>query len=178
MRILVVLAIAAKALVVGAWWRESVAEARSEDAAPAATPAAAGAGEAGIPGDLLARTRGFRDLLEATKQRGLALDHREEALATRERALKALEEALGGGPETLAPAAAPGDPPAKPCAVAVTKIYASMKAEEAAPILEKLDDATAQSIFSCMGERQIGAILAAMNRDRAVALTQILADGF
>ena len=40
----------------------------------------------------------------------------------------------------------------------------------------KLDDETARTIFACMSEKQIGAILAAMNRDRAVALTQILAD--
>jgi flagellar motility protein MotE (MotC chaperone) len=51
-----------------------------------------------------------------------------------------------------------------------------MKPEEAAPILDRLDDATATSIFACMKERQVGAILALMNKDRAVALTKALAN--
>ena len=44
----------------------------------------------------------------------------------------------------------------------------------AAPIFDRLDDATAKRIFGCMKEKQIGAILAAMNRERAVELTRML----
>ena len=52
-----------------------------------------------------------------------------------------------------------------------------MRPEEAAPIIDRLDDATATRIFGCMKEKQIGAILAAMNRERAVAVTKALAGG-
>jgi flagellar motility protein MotE (MotC chaperone) len=52
-----------------------------------------------------------------------------------------------------------------------------MRPEDAAPILDRLDDATARSVLGCMKERQIGAILAAMAKDRAVALTKLLAAG-
>jgi len=175
MRGMLVIAVTLKVLVLGAWWHMSLAEARPEAAAPA--PGAAAAAEAGVPEDLFTRTRGFRELLEATRKRGEDLDRREEALAGRERTLKALEETLGGGQESVAvPLGPTTDAAGKPCAVAVTKVYQGMKAEEAAPILERLDDETARTIFACMSEKQIGAILAAMNRDRAVALTQLLAD--
>jgi flagellar motility protein MotE (MotC chaperone) len=59
--------------------------------------------------------------------------------------------------------------------VTVGKIYQSMSPEDAAAILDRLDDATAMSIFAGMRERQIAAILALMDHDRAVALTRALA---
>ena len=59
----------------------------------------------------------------------------------------------------------------------VAKVYASMNPEEAAPILDRLDDATAKTVLGCMKERQIGAILAAMSKDHAVALARLLAGG-
>ena len=122
-------------------------------------------------------------------------------MAGREAALKALEatltaeatrlEKLGpttaraagpalaaAGPAAAAAAAtATGEAPAGRCDVALTKVYASMKPEEAAPILDRLDDATAASVFVCMKEKQIGAILAAMKPDRAVSLTHALGGG-
>ncbi len=145
------------AAVLGAWWWTSVARAER-----AAGPAI----ESGVAPDLFAKSRGFRELLEAMRERGEELDRREQALATREAAVKALEQALG---EATVPAA--------PCAVAVTKVYQTMRPEEAAPIIDRLDDATVTRIFGCMKEKQIGAILAAMNRERAVAITRALAGG-
>jgi|SRR5581483_5562984 len=188
MRMGVVAAFACKVTLLAAWWvtnapRSGIAEART-DAAPAG---------AAVPQDLLERSRGFRELLEAVRARGAELDRREHEIASREAALKTLEQALGEGggahaapPEpatvpqqpTAAPAAAPtaASPAAGgTCAVAVTKIYQTMKPEEAAPILDRLDDATARAIFGCMKEKQIGALLAAMNKERAVALTRLLA---
>jgi flagellar motility protein MotE (MotC chaperone) len=164
---------ALKAGVVGLWWWGSVARAER----PAAVADAAA--EAGVAPDLFARSRGFRELLEAVRRRGEELERREQAVTAREGALRTLEQALvahvEGGPAVPAtPAAAPADA-ATPCAVAVTKIYQNMRPEEAAPIVDRLDDATARSIFACMKEKQIGAILGAMNRDRAVALTKVLA---
>ncbi len=161
-RIGVLVGLAVKLVILGAWWRTSVARAER----PAGLAA-----ETGVAPDLFARSRGFRELLEAVRERGEELERREQALATREAAVKATEQALGEGAGRIEAAEAPG------CGVAVTKIYQSMRPEEAAPIIDRLDDATATRIFGCMKEKQIGAILAAMNRERAVAVTRALAGG-
>jgi flagellar motility protein MotE (MotC chaperone) len=182
-RIAMLIGFVIKAAVVGGWWWAGLAAARSESGTEPAAPA-------GMPADLFEKSRGFRDILLAVEKRGAELDQREQALGARETALKALEAALGEHVAQLdptpaptaagTPGAAPGatpEPAAGPCGVVVTKVYASMKPEEAAPILDRLDDATAKLVLGCMKERQIGAILAAMNKDRAVALTKLLAGG-
>ncbi len=163
-RVGVLAGLAVKAVILGAWWWTSVARAERPVA------------EAPVAPDLFARSRGFRELLEAVRQRGEELDRREQALATREAAVKALEQALAetaGRIEGGGGAVPTGETTG--CGVAVAKIYQSMRPEEAAPIIDRLDDATATRIFGCMKEKQIGAILAAMNRERAVAVTKALA---
>ena len=184
-RMVVIAGLVLKVAVLGAWWRAGLAQAERHGEE-------AGAGEevkAGIPAELFRKSRGFQELLQAVEQRGAELERREQAVAEREAALKALEAALGeqvvridpsAAAEPSAPAAAAGgapapEPAAGRCGVVVTKIYQSMKPEEAAGIFDRLDDTTAKMIFACMKERQIGAILAAMNKDRAVALTRALA---
>ena len=200
MRGVVLVGLAVKAVVLGVWCWGSVARAERSAPPAAATPAATGA--AVVSDDLFAKSRGFRDLLEAVRERGLELEKREAAVAAREAALKGLEatlgERVGAGLAPVPPvptpaasasgasapaaavsasgAAAGSTPPqAGACGVIVTKIYQAMKPEEAAPIFDRLDDATAMTIFGCMKEKQIGAILAVMSRDRAVALTRVLA---
>lgn len=161
-----------KVLALGLWWWGSplLAAFAATEAAPA---------DPGIPAELFNKSRGFREMLEAARQRGDELERREQAVRAREAALKSLEQLLrsetakvetGGG--TAGKAGEAG-----PCGVEVTKIYQSMKAEEAGPILDRLDDDTVRAVFGCMKEKQIGAILAAMNRERAVALTKLLAGG-
>jgi flagellar motility protein MotE (MotC chaperone) len=190
--------LAFKAVVLGCWWWGTVALA--EKPAPAAAPppavATAAPPDAGVADDLFAKSRGFRELLEEMRQRREQLEQREQTVVAREAALKALEAALGdkvarleGGAApatataaaaaTTAAPAAPGAeaPAAGACGVVVTKIYQSMKPEEAAPIFDALDAGTALTIFGCMKEKQIGAILAAMKRERAVALTRALTGG-
>ena len=175
-RVLVLLAVAFKVVVLGTWWwghaGPTFAEAAREEPAAGAV----------VPADLLARSRGFRDLLEAVRQRGADLDQRDQAVTARESAMKTLEktiaaevarlEALTGGGDSGAIGAAPGSPAGVP----VTKVYESMKPDEAGPIFDKLDDQVALGILERMKEKQIGAILAAMNRDRAVVLTKLLAE--
>ncbi len=178
---LVLLGLAFKVMVLGLWCWDSVAHAERQT-----KPTDAVAETALVPSDLLARSRGFHDLLDAVRQRGQELDEREQAVKARAAAVDALEktvaeevarlEALVGGKGAPAPAAEAAAPAAG-VAADITKIYESMKAEEAAPILDRLDDATATAILGRMKQKQIGAILAAMNRDRAVALTKALAGG-
>src|SRR5207247_2928113 len=142
--------------------------------ARAGRPAAA----APVAPDRFAKSRGFRELLEAVRQRGEELDRREQALATREAAVKAMEQALAetaGRVEGGGGGAPSGETTG--CGVAVTKIYQSMRPEEAAPIIDRLDDATATRIFGCMREEQIGAILGAMNRERAVGVAEGVGGG-
>ena len=177
-RVAVLAGLLLKVGVLGVWWWDvarPVYAAKEGEGAPAAA-----GDQSPVPAELLARSRGFRDLLEAVRQRGAELDHREQAVAAREAALRTLEKVIadevtrleglhgGGSGQGGAPggAVAPG--------ATITKIYESMKAEEAAPILDRLDDTTAKVILGRMKEKQIAAILAAMNRERAVQLTKML----
>ncbi|HZP41940.1 MAG TPA: hypothetical protein VFD84_10575 [Candidatus Binatia bacterium] len=161
-----------KLLVLGLWWGGGplLAALAATETAPA---------DPGIPAELYDKSRGFRELLEAARRRGEDLDRREEAVRAREAALKALEQLVGSETAKLEALGAPAGRPGAggPCGVEVTKIYQSMKPEEAGPILDRLDDDTVRAVFGCMKEKQIGAILAAMNRERAVALTKLLATG-
>jgi hypothetical protein len=50
-----------------------------------------------------------------------------------------------------------------------------MRPEEAAQILDQLDDETLRVVFARMEPKQIGSIVAAMSRERAVAFTKTLA---
>jgi len=57
----------------------------------------------------------------------------------------------------------------------VTRIYESMRPEEAAQILDQLDDETLRVVFARMEPKQVAAIMASMSRERAVAFTKTLA---
>jgi flagellar motility protein MotE (MotC chaperone) len=57
----------------------------------------------------------------------------------------------------------------------VTRIYESMRPEEAAQILDQLDDETLRVVFAKMDPKQIASIMASMSRERAVAFTKTLA---
>src|SRR5881296_4241328 len=81
-RVGVLAGLAVKAVIVGAWWWTSVAHAERPVA------------EASVAPDLFAKSRGFRELLEAVRQRGDELDRREQALLARETALRTLEQAV------------------------------------------------------------------------------------
>lgn len=150
------LALAVCGLALGAlgarWWGGWT------EAVPRPEPDAAVA--AGVAPDLFARSRGFRELLEAVRERGDELARREQALAVREAALGARAATAGA-----------------PCAGALGAVYRAMPADDAAPLLERLDDATARAVLGCLPARQAAAVLAAMPRERAVALSKALAGG-
>jgi len=185
-RAAVLMSLASKLIVLGAWWWGAIDWTERPAIAAEAKGAEAKGGDKGpatVAPDMLAESRGFRELLEAVQKRNADLDQRDQAMASRQATLRTLEKTVGDQVAKLEaltkPAGGkPGEalgapPPGSPAGV--TKIYESMKAEEAAPILDKMDDATVKGILGSMKERQIGAILAAMNRDRAVAVTKVLA---
>jgi flagellar motility protein MotE (MotC chaperone) len=143
------------------------------------------------------QSRVLQGLLEAIQRRSAELDLREAELVQRETALDTAEENLDkkiAHLEQLAQQATPGGGAGSPAAPqgifgAATaaaaaapassmdqlgRIYGAMKAEEAAPLLDRLDDETVHAIFANMKQKQISAILPLMNPDKAVALTELL----
>jgi flagellar motility protein MotE (MotC chaperone) len=123
-----------------------------------------------------AEERAFRTLVESVRAKSEELARRETELRAREAGLAATRKLVAGEVarlETVAKALGiTGGPGA---GVSITRVYESMSAEDAAPILDRLDDATLRTVLGRMRERQVGAILAAMNRDRAVAVTKAFA---
>ena len=118
---------------------------------------------------------GFRKLLEEIKSRTAELEHREREVVERAVTLESLEAAVGESLGELQ--AQDGGPATSPCRMrgGVTRIYESMRPEEAARILDQLDDETLRRVFARMDPKQIAAIMASMSRERAVAFTKTLA---
>ena len=196
LRGIVVASVLVKIAIWGTWWTAAV---RAEPESAAAHRGAEALAQAGLPPSLVEQSRGFRELLAAVAERQAALEAKEKALAEREAGLAQLEkaveeqvarlEALTGTAASAVPPARAGKSGAGPRdggsgrtapdderpAAEIVRIYEAMKPEEAAPILDRLDDETLRVILGRMKERQIGAILASMNRDRAVAFTKLLA---
>jgi flagellar motility protein MotE (MotC chaperone) len=161
--------IAGLVLLAGAWWS------RGANADVADTRVLVGAGrlEAPDPGAVALEEDRLRELVAALTRRARELDAREESLAAREVMLRELELAFAS---STAAAEAATDPAADGrLRGGVAEIYASMPAEEAAPILDRLDDDTLRAVFGPMEPPRIAAILAAMDPERAVAFTRALA---
>jgi flagellar motility protein MotE (MotC chaperone) len=144
--------------LLGGWWAARAAAPETD------APAVAGADD-----------EGFRKLLDEVRRRTAELDRRERDVAERTAALESLEEAVA---ESLGALQSPdGAAGAASCRLrgGVTRIYESMRPEEAAQILDQLDDETLRVVFARMDAKQIGAIMASMSRERAVAFTKTLA---
>lgn len=187
-------AIAGLMMLAGGWWSPG---------AIADTQVLVGEGrlDAPDPDDVAAEDDRLHELVTALTRRARELDAREEAMATREATLRELELAFASATAAAeaADAAASEDcletadeesgagenAERSPFDVAaaseptvgggLTEIYANMPAAEAAPILGRLDDAVLRTVFGPMEPKKVAAILAAMNRDRAVAFTRTLA---
>jgi hypothetical protein len=141
-----------------------------------ATAVAAPAVESKVDGACGADGRSFRELLETVRAKADDLDRREAALRVRESGLAATRRLVGsevarleGIAKSLGFTAGAGE------GMSIGKVYEAMTPEEAAPILDRLDDATLRAVLGRMRERQVAAILAAMNPDRAVAVTKAFA---
>jgi flagellar motility protein MotE (MotC chaperone) len=168
MRVLVILVLASaltKLAGLGIAWHTSADAASSVANGPDAADA-----ECTVDG------RGFRELLETVRTKADELDRREAELKARETGLVAARRMvssevtrLEGIAKALGITGTPGT------SVSIAKVYESMRAEDAAPILDRLDDGTLRLVLGRMRERQMGAILAAMSRERAVAVTKAFA---
>jgi flagellar motility protein MotE (MotC chaperone) len=124
-----------------------------------------------------------RTLLEALERRQAELDAREREVASKEERLALYEKdvtakvaSLEEIEKRLSARAKAATQAVDAAAESLAKIYGTMKPESAAPILDRLDDPTVLTIFSRMKEKQVGEILPLMTRERAIALTQALAE--
>jgi flagellar motility protein MotE (MotC chaperone) len=139
---------------------------------------AAGADAAAPPPDAAcaADERAFRALVETVRAKSDELVRREAELKAREAGLAATRKLVSSEVVRLeAVAKALGITGGPGAGVSIARVYETMSAEDAAPILDRLDDGTLRTVLARMRERQVGAILAAMNRDRAVAVTKAFA---
>ena len=125
----------------------------------------------------VADNRAVHQLVEALRRReaeltkqGAALQQREVALGV---ATKDLDEKAAHLEALTGQAARDAPEPAAPMEH-LGKIYGAMKAEEAAPLFDRLDTSIVRAIFKYMKQRQISAVLPLMDRDKAVALTELL----
>jgi flagellar motility protein MotE (MotC chaperone) len=149
-----------------------------------------------IPGDgpsagFATDSRGVRILLEALRRRAEELEARDAELARREQAIAEVSRDLdtkirhletlaaeARGPGARNGTGAGADPQAASATVAsmeeLGKIYGGMKAEEAAPLFNRLDAEIVYEVFKHMKQRQISAVLPLMDPEKAVALTELL----
>lgn len=124
-----------------------------------------------------------RALLESLERRQAELDAREREVASKEERLALYERdviakvaSLEEIEKRLAARATAATQAVDAAAESLAKIYGGMKPEAAAPILDRLDDPTVLTIFRRMKEKHVAEILPLMTRDRAIALTQALAE--
>ncbi|MEO6027543.1 MAG: hypothetical protein ABIR79_11810 [Candidatus Binatia bacterium] len=124
-----------------------------------------------------------RGLLDALEKRQIELDRREREIASKEERLSLYEKdvtakvaSLEEIEKRLSVRAKAATQAVDSAAESLAKIYGTMKPDAAAPILDRLDDLTVLTIFRRMKEKQVGEILPLMSRERAIALTQALAE--
>lgn len=124
-----------------------------------------------------------RTLLAALERRQAELDAREREVVGREERLALYEKdvtakvaSLEEIEKRLSTRAKAASQAVDAAAESLAKIYGTMKPEAAAPILDRLDEATVLTIFHRMKEKQVGEILPLMTREHAIALTQALVE--
>lgn len=176
MRVLVVVVVTSVALKcagLAALWRgAAIVAADAVAATPAAAKDDAATRDAAACGE---DAHAFHDLLAALRRRSDELAQREAELKTREAGLQALRRATAAEVARLEQVAKTLGLTGSGTSAAITKVYESMRPEDAAPILDRLDDPTLRALLGRMREKQVGAILAAMSRERAVAVTKAMA---
>lgn len=129
-----------------------------------------------------AQNKGEADVLHGLSDRRAELDARENDLALREQLLAATEKQVGdkiaelkllqGKLDTML---AVRDDAQKAQLNALVKMYENMKPADAAKIFDKLDRRILTDVASGMKPVKVGAVLAAMDTEKAQELTALLA---
>jgi flagellar motility protein MotE (MotC chaperone) len=180
-------AIAVGKIALGGWSLQESWAAKSPPMTSASTRADSALSAVAVappPGSKRGAGRGMADLLDSVTRRQAELEAREKRLGEREQQLALFEKDVSGKiteleklEEQLQTQAAEAKASSQEAADSLAKVYAAMKPADAAPILDKLDDATVLRIFKGMRAKQIGEILPLMSADKAVLLTRSLAAG-
>ncbi|HEY2388664.1 MAG TPA: hypothetical protein VGK30_17035 [Candidatus Binatia bacterium] len=177
------LALAAEGAAGRAGGSAAAGAAKPADVKPAdAKPGVAKAADAGGAPEQAGKAQEPRVMIEAIAHRQAELDARERELAAREEHLKVYEQDVTAKIASLEEIEKRLQVRAKAASAAIdsaaeslAKVYSAMKPQDAAPILERLDESTVLTIFGRMKEKQIGEILPLMTKEKAIALTQALA---
>lgn len=120
--------------------------------------------------------RGLRELLESVRAKHDELARREADLDTREAGLRAMRQVVTGEVARLeAVAKSLGITDGSRPSTSIVRVLEAMAPEDAAPILERLDDGMLRQLLGRMRERNVAALLPILNRDRAVAVTKSFA---
>jgi flagellar motility protein MotE (MotC chaperone) len=142
----------------------AASERREGSRIPAEDPSAAFSAQSNV----------VREFHEAMRRRSEEIAAREADLLQRENAIAAASKDLEKKITHLESLGTAASEVQQPAMEELGKIYGAMKAEEAAPLLDRLDDETVLAIFGHMKQRQISAVLPLMNPEKAVALTELL----
>ena len=150
-------------------WQASAVAASAAPLAPASLSAAE---ESACGPD----ARGLREMLESVRAKTDELARREADLRAREAGLGAVRQVVAGEVARLeAVARSLGITGTSGNPMSIVRVLEAMAPEDAAPILERLDDATLRTLLARMSERRVAALLPAFGRDRAVAVTKTFA---
>lgn len=121
-------------------------------------------------------------MLEMIEKKNRELEKREEELALREKNLKDLEKKVRSDLQKIEEALARSEEQVgikrdliQKNVESLVKMYSSMKATEAATLLENMDQDIAVQILSKMKSRDAGAVLGKMNTQVAKNLTEKIA---
>jgi len=127
-------------------------------------------------------TAGMREIIDSLKARERALERREQSLAARESDLRQVEKDLQARLEELQAERAKleklltkADESKEVRIRAIVKMVESMRAGDAAKMVEELDDDLAVSVLSRMNKTKGGKLLAQMDSRRAAFLAEKLA---
>jgi flagellar motility protein MotE (MotC chaperone) len=171
-------------VVLGGWSLQESWAAKTMPTASGAESALSAVSLSPPPGSKRSASRSMAELLDSVSRRQVELEAREKTLGEREQQLALYEKDVSGKlseleklEQRLQADAAQAKASDREAADSLAKVYAAMKPGDAAPILDKLDDATVLRIFRGMRAKQIGEILPLMSSDKAVLLTRSLAAG-
>lgn len=181
LRLLLLLGLAA----LGGWaatWRAGEGDAIAAPLGAAAgrvpTPAVVGQDGPTVDAATATTSADVRRIAEELQRRQRTLEAREAEVEARLVTLRALERSVGNAVARLdGSSLAAGRASGEPCRLrgGVTQIYENMRPDQAAPILDRLDDETLRVVFARMQTEKVAAIFAEMSRERAVAFTRTLA---
>ncbi|MGH7893946.1 MAG: MotE family protein, partial [Candidatus Binatia bacterium] len=136
--------------ILGGWWASRAAATVDARSAETRTNVA-------VP--VSPEDESVRKLLDEVRRRSVELDQHERELTQRTAALESLEQTVAEALTELESRDGGGGTTSCKLRGGVARIYENMRPEEAAQILDQLDDPTLRTVFARMEAKQIAAIM-------------------